>query len=48
MDGMDEEKMRKMGREMGTTTIYVVEPTCGMEAPEQDPTLLRVSFTLAP
>ncbi|MGA0208367.1 MAG: hypothetical protein ACO3LZ_00445, partial [Candidatus Nanopelagicales bacterium] len=48
MDGMDKDTMRKMGREMGTTTIYVVEPTCGMEAPEQDPTLLRVSFTLAP
>ena len=48
MDGMDKDTMRKMGREMGTTTIYVVEPTCGTEAPEQDPTLLRVSFTLAP
>ncbi len=48
MDGMNKEKMRQMGREMGVTTIYVVEPTCGMEAPDQDPTLLRVSFTLAP
>lgn len=48
MDGMDKESMRQMGREMGLTTIYVVEPTCGMEAPDQDPTLLRFSFTLAP
>ncbi len=48
MDGMNKEKMRQMGQEMGATTIYVVEPTCGMEAPDQDPTLLRVSFTLAP
>lgn len=48
MDGMDAEKMRRMGRKMGVTTIYVVEPTCGMRGPEHDPTLLRVSFTLAP
>ena len=48
MDGMDKESMRQMGREMGLTTIYVVEPTCGMEPPDQDPTLLRFSFTLAP
>lgn len=48
MDGMDKESMRQMGRSMGLTTIYVVEPTCGMEAPDQDPTLLRFSFTLAP
>lgn len=47
MDGMDKEKMREMGRRMGVTTIYVVEPTCGMEPPEEDPTLLRFSFTLA-
>ena len=48
MDGMDKESMREMGRQMGLTTIYVVEPTCGMEPPDQDPTLLRFSFTLAP
>jgi len=48
MDGMNKEKLRRMGRKMGVTTIYVVEPTCGMEAPDQDPTLMRVSFTLAP
>lgn len=48
MQGMDAEKMRRMGRGMGVTTIYVVEPTCGMGAPEHDPTLLRVAFTLAP
>jgi len=48
MDGMDAEKMRRMGRQMGITTVYVVEPTCGMLGAEHDPTLLRVSFTLAP
>ena len=48
MNDMSKEKMRSMGRQMGVTTIYVVEPTCGMEAPDQDPTLMRVSFTLAP
>ena len=48
MDGMDAEKMRRMGRQMGVTTIYVVEPTCGMQGPGHDPTLLRVAFTLAP
>jgi len=47
MDGMDAEKMRRMGRQMGVTTIYVVEPTCGMQGPGHDPTLLRVAFTLA-
>lgn len=47
MEGMNKEKLRRMGRRMGVTTIYVVEPTCGMEAPDQDPTLMRVSFTLA-
>ncbi len=48
MDGMNKEKLRRMGKQMGVTTIYVVEPTCGMEAPDQDPTLMQVSFTLAP
>lgn len=48
MDGMDKDDLRRMGRQMGVTTIYVVEPTCGTEAPDQDPTLLRLSFTLAP
>ncbi len=48
MDGMDAEKMRRMGRQMGVTTIYVVEPTCGMRGPEHDPTVFRVAFTLAP
>lgn len=48
MDGMGKDDLRRMGRQMGVTTIYVVEPTCGMEAPDEDPTLLRLSFTLAP
>jgi hypothetical protein len=48
MDGMGKDDLRRMGRQMGVTTIYVVEPTCGMEAADEDPTLLRVSFTLAP
>lgn len=48
MDGMGKDDLRRMGRQMGVTTIYVVEPTCGMEAPDVDPTLLRFSFTLAP
>lgn len=48
MADMDKQKLRTMGRQMGVTTIYVVEPTCGMEAPEENPTLLQFSFTLAP
>lgn len=48
MDGMGKDDLRRMGRQMGVTTIYVVEPTCGMGAPDHDPTLLQVSFTLAP
>ena len=48
MEGMGKDDFRRMGRRMGVTTIYVVEPTCGMEAPDEDPTLMRVSFTLAP
>lgn len=48
MDDMSKDDLRRMGRQMGRTTIYVVEPTCGMEAPNEDPTLMRVSFTLAP
>lgn len=48
MDGMDKEQMRQMGRSMGMTTIYIVRSTCGLEAPDEDPTMLRVSFTLSP
>ena len=48
MADMDEAKMSAMGADIGQTTIYVVEPTCGTEAPDQDPTLLEFSITLAP
>lgn len=48
MKGMDSEAMRRMGRQMGVTKVYVVEPTCGMGAPDHDPTMLQVAFTLAP
>lgn len=48
MAGMDTEKMRRMGRQVAMTTIYVVEPTCGMGSPDHDPTVMKVSFTLAP
>jgi len=46
MQGMDSEDMRRMGRQMAITNIYVVEPTCGMGAPDHDPTLLQVAFSL--
>ena len=46
MQGMDSEDMRRMGRQMAVTKIYVVEPTCGMGAPGHDPTLLQVAFSL--
>ena len=46
MQGMDSEDMRRMGRQMAVTKIYVVEPTCGMGAPDHDPTLLQVAFSL--
>jgi hypothetical protein len=45
---MDAQAMRRMGKQMGMTTVYLVEPTCGMGAPEHDPTLLRVAFSLTP
>lgn len=48
MKDMDAPEMRRMGKQMGKTTVYLVEPTCGMGAPEHDPTLLRVTFSLTP
>ena len=48
MKDMDAQAMRRMGKQMGMTTVYLVEPTCGMGAPEHDPTLLRVAFSLTP
>ena len=48
MNGMDSDDMRRMGRQMAATKIYVVEPTCGMGAPDHDPTLLQVAFSLTP
>lgn len=48
MAAMDEGDMRRMGRQLGVTTVYVVEPTCGLDAPDHDPTILKFSFTLAP
>lgn len=48
MKDMDVQAMRRMGQQMRQTTVYLVEPTCGMGAPEHDPTLLRVAFSLTP
>ena len=48
MLSMDADKMRSMGPDMGVTTIYVVEPTCGMREPSHNPTLFKAAFTLAP
>ena len=48
MASMDEGDMRRMGRQLGVTTVYVVEPTCGLDAPDHDPTLLTFSFSLTP
>ena len=48
MLSMNADKMRSMGPEMGVTTIYVVEPTCGMREPSHNPTLFKAAFTLAP
>ena len=48
MLSMNAEKMRSMGPDMGVTTIYVVEPTCGMREPSHNPTLFKAAFTLAP
>ena len=48
MLSMDADQMRGMGPDMGVTTIYVVEPTCGMREPSYNPTLFKASFTLAP
>jgi hypothetical protein len=48
MKDMDAQAMRRMGSQMGMTTVYLVEPTCGMGAPEHDPTLLRVAFSMTP
>ena len=48
MASMDADQMRGMGPDMGVTTIYVVEPTCGLREPSHNPTLFKASFTLAP
>ena len=48
MASMDADQMRGMGPDMGVTTIYVVEPTCGLRGPSHNPTLFKASFTLAP
>ena len=48
MATMDEGEMRRMGDQLGVTTVYVVEPTCGLDAPDHDPTLLKFSFILTP
>ena len=48
MASMNEGDMRRMGRQLGVTTVYVVEPTCGLDAPDHDPTILTFSFSLAP
>ena len=48
MSSMDADQMRGMGPDMGVTTIYVVEPTCGMREPNHNPTLFKASFILAP
>jgi hypothetical protein len=48
MKDMDAQAMRRMGKQMQMTTVYLVEPTCGMREPEHDPTLLRVAFSLTP
>ena len=45
---MDADQMRSMGPDMNATTIYVVEPTCGLREPSHNPTLFKASFTLAP
>ncbi len=47
MDGMDREQMKRMGRQMGKTNVYVVQATCGLEGPDQDPTLFTFSFSMA-
>lgn len=47
MDGMNREQMKRMGRQMGKTFVYVVQATCGLEAPDQDPTLFTFSFSMA-
>lgn len=48
MASMDEGDMRRMGGQLGVTTVYVVEPTCGLDAPDHDPTILTFSFSLTP
>ena len=48
MLSMNADQMRSMGPDMGVTTIYVVEPTCGMREPSHNPTLFKAAFTLAP
>lgn len=48
MATMDEGDMRRMGEQIGVTTVYVVEPTCGLDAPDHDPTILKFSFALTP
>ena len=48
MLSMNADQMRSMGPDMGVTTIYVVEPTCGMREPNHNPTLFKAAFTLTP
>jgi hypothetical protein len=48
MLSMNADQMRSMGPDMGVTTIYVVEPTCGTREPSHNPTLFKAAFTLAP
>ena len=48
MLSMNADQMRSMGPDMGVTTIYVVEPTCGMRERSHNPTLFKAAFTLTP
>lgn len=46
METMTEDAMRKVGKEMGDTTIYVVKTSCGMPG-ETNPTLVSFTFSLS-
>lgn len=46
MENMTEDAMRKVGKAMGDTTIYVVKTTCGMPE-ETNPTLVSFTFSLS-
>ena len=48
MLSMNADQMRSMSPDMGVTTIYVVEPTCGMRERSHNPTLFKAAFTLTP